>query len=175
MKVKIVGVVALVAILCLVFASVAMAVSQATIDAIIADAQDGTIDGNWTPAEIEAALSYIKNNPLTYQYSDIQGVLQDYLSGLSAPKPAVGQLAFTGAELLLILGAGAAGVGCLEVANDLAIVVDVLGLRERAVDDVAGRVRAAEHGCQGQHVDVGHDAVLVYERVGEPVGERCGR
>ena len=111
MKVKIVGVVALVAILCLVFASVAMAVSQATINAIIDDARDGTIDGNWTAAEIQAALDSIKNNPLLYQYSDLQGVLQDYLSGLSAPKPAVGQLAFTGAELLLILGAGAGLIG----------------------------------------------------------------
>ena len=62
-------------------------------------------------AEIDAAVNSIKNNPLEYQYSDLQGVLQDYLSGLSAPKPAVGQLAFTGAELLLILGAGAGLIG----------------------------------------------------------------
>jgi hypothetical protein len=111
MKVKTVGVVALVVILCLVFASVAMAVSQATIDAIIADAADGHIDGNWTAAEIQAALNYLRHQPLYYQYSDRQGVLEDYLAGLSAPKPATGQLAFTGAEMLLIFGAGAGLIG----------------------------------------------------------------
>ena len=63
MKVKIIGTIALALILSLMFASIALAVSQATIDAIIADAQDGKVDGNWTSAEIAAALDYIKNNP----------------------------------------------------------------------------------------------------------------
>ena len=111
MKVKILGVAALVTILCLVFASVAMAVSQATINAIINDARDGTIDGNWTAAEIQAALNAINNNPLDQQYANFEPALSDYLSSLSAPAPATGQLAFTGAELLLILGAGAGLIG----------------------------------------------------------------
>ncbi len=113
MKAKLLGAVALALLLTLLLATVAFAaVSQATIDAIIKDAQDGTIDGNWTAAEINAALDYLRNNPVYQQYSDLQGVLEDYLAGLQAPgEQGGGQLAFTGGELLLVLGAGVSLIG----------------------------------------------------------------
>ena len=112
MKVKIMCVLALAIILSLVFASVAMAVSQATIDAIIKDAQDGHIDGTWTVAEIQATLNFIKNNPLYQQYSDLAGVLQDYLASIQPPGTTPGPVIhFTGSELLLVLGAGIGLVG----------------------------------------------------------------
>ena len=64
MKVKFLGAIAVALLLVLMFAVVAQAaVPQSTIDAIIKDAQDGTIDGNWTAAEIRAALAYIQDNP----------------------------------------------------------------------------------------------------------------
>ena len=111
MKVKVIGALALALVLSLLFVSVALAVSQSTIDAIIKDAQDGKVDGNWTAAEVTAALDYIKNNPLYEQYSDLQGVLNDYLASDQAPGTTSGDLAFTGSELLLVLGAGFALIG----------------------------------------------------------------
>ena len=112
MKAKFVGALVLALILVLVFSTVAMAgVSQATINAIIKDAQDGTIDGNWTAAQIRAALAYVENNPALEQYSAIKGVLQDYLASLQAPGEQSGQLAFTGSNIVLAFGAGAALIG----------------------------------------------------------------
>jgi hypothetical protein len=65
MKAKFLGAMTLALLIILVFAVVAQAaVPQSVIDAIIKDAQDGTIDGNWTAAEIRAALAYIQNNPI---------------------------------------------------------------------------------------------------------------
>ena len=105
----------LVAVDMMVCASVALAVSQATIDAIIEDAKDGTIDGDWTAAEIRAALDFIRNNALYQQYSAYEGVLEDYLASLQAPGEQEGELAFTGGEILMLLGAGVglAGSGAL--------------------------------------------------------------
>jgi hypothetical protein len=112
MRVKFVGAIAVALLVILVFAAVAAAaVPQSTIDAIIEDAQDGTIDGNWTAAEIQAALAYIQDNPVYQQYSDLEGVLEDYLASLQAPGEQGGQLAFTGGEVLLVLAAGAALIG----------------------------------------------------------------
>lgn len=112
MKAKLMGAITLALLIMLIFAVVAHAgVPQSTIDAIIADAQDGTIDGNWTSAQIQAALAYIQNNPVYQQYSNLEGVLQDYLASLQAPGEQGGQLAFTGSEVLLILGAGAGLIG----------------------------------------------------------------
>jgi hypothetical protein len=106
MKVKIVSLfLVLVVALCLVLASTAVAKSS-TIDQIIKDAQDGTINGHWTAAQIQAALNYISGNPLYAQYSDLAGVLGDYLASLQAPDAVNGQLAFTGSNVLLIIAAG---------------------------------------------------------------------
>lgn len=111
MKVKFVCVLAVALLLLLAFATVAMAVDQATIDAIIEDARDGTLDGDWTAEEIQAAIDYVKNNPTLDQYSKIKGVLEDYLASLQAPGEQGGELAFTGAEIILILGAGLGLIG----------------------------------------------------------------
>ena len=112
MRVKFLGAIAIALLIILVFAVVAQAaVPQSTIQAIIKDAQDGTIDGNWTAAEIRATLAYIQDNPIYQQYSDLEGVLQDYLASLQAPGTQGGQLAFTGSEVFVILAAGAALIG----------------------------------------------------------------
>lgn len=112
MKTKLLTFVALTMVLVLAFAVVAQAaVSQATIDAIIADAADGQIDGDWTAEEIEAALDYIQNDPVGEQYSDYKGVLEDYLASLQAPEVQEGELAFTGGEIPLLLAAGAGLIG----------------------------------------------------------------
>jgi len=112
MKSKLIVAIALSLLLILVFAVAAQAaVSQSVIDAIIEDAQDGTIDGDWSAAEIRAALAFIQNNPIYQQYSAIEGVLEDYLASLQAPGTQGGQLAFTGGEVLLFLAAGAGLIG----------------------------------------------------------------
>ncbi len=112
MKAKLMGVITFALLIVLVFAVAASAaVPQSVIDAIIADAQDGTIDGDWTAAEINAALAYIQNNPIYQQYSDLEGVLEDYLASLQAPGAQEGELAFTGGEVLLVLAAGAGLAG----------------------------------------------------------------
>jgi predicted PurR-regulated permease PerM len=113
---KLLAVVALAVLLVLVFAVVAQAaVSQATIDAIIKDAADGQIDGNWTAEEIRAALAYLRNQPIDQQYTETLGVLEEYLASMQAPGTQSGELAFTGAPLLLLLlgGAGLVGGGAL--------------------------------------------------------------
>ena len=112
MKSKLMGAITIAVLLLLVFAVVAQAaVPQSVIDAIIKDASDGRIDGNWTVAEIRAALAYVANNPLIRQYAAIQGVLENYLASIQGPGEQGGQLAFTGGEIVLILGAGAGLIG----------------------------------------------------------------
>jgi hypothetical protein len=112
MKAKLIGAITLAVVLLLVFAVVAQAgVSQGTIDKIIKDAKDGHIDGNWTAAEIRAALRYVENNPLQEEYANTKGVLEDYLASLQGPGEQGGQLAFTGGEIILILSAGVGLIG----------------------------------------------------------------
>jgi hypothetical protein len=62
-------------------ASVAWAGSSST--TIIADASDGTVSGHYPAGQVRAALTAVENDPTYSQYSDIAGVLQDYLSSLS--------------------------------------------------------------------------------------------
>ncbi len=112
MKPKLLMVMALAIVLVLAFAVVAQAgVSQATIDGIVKDAADGQIDGDWTPAQIRAALDYVQNDATGKQYSKTEGVLEDYLASLQAPGAQEGELAFTGAPLLLLLAGGVALAG----------------------------------------------------------------
>ena len=66
-----------------VFASAALAGSS-IITQIINDASDGTISGHYTAAQVRAALSAVESNPAYSMYSDIAGVLQDYLTSLTA-------------------------------------------------------------------------------------------
>ena len=112
MKTKLMGAITLAVLLLLVFAVVAQAkVPQSTINAIIRDANDGLITGNWTADQIRAALRYVAEDPKTLEVTDIKGVLEDYLASLQAPGEQSGELAFTGGEILLILGAGAGLIG----------------------------------------------------------------
>lgn len=112
MRGKLLGVITVALLLILVFAVVAQAaVPQSTIDAIIKDANDGTIDGDWTAAEIDAALAWLQDNPTYVQYTELQGVLERYLASLQDPGTQGGELAFTGGEVFLILAAGAALIG----------------------------------------------------------------
>ena len=111
MKAKLFVAVTLTVLLLLVFASVALAVSQSTIDQIIQDARDGQIDGNWTAEQIRAALAYAEDSAVFEGYTGIRGTLEDYLAGLQGPGEQGGELAFTGGEILLILGAGAGLIG----------------------------------------------------------------
>jgi hypothetical protein len=113
MKSRVFGVVILVVLLILAFGTVGQAVAGGSTDRVIKDASDGTIDGNWTAAQIRAALDYLQNNPISMQYSDTGGVLEDYLSSLQAPGASQGQLAFTGGAvaLPLLLGLGLIGGG----------------------------------------------------------------
>jgi hypothetical protein len=112
MKAKLMGAIMIAVLLLLVFAVVAQAgVSQGTIDQIIKDARDGQIDENWSVAQIRAALRYVQNNALEEEYGRVAGVLEDYLASLQGPGEQSGQLAFTGGEIILILGAGAGLIG----------------------------------------------------------------
>jgi len=117
MKAKLIVTVLLAALAMMVFATVAYAaVSEDTILAILDDAADnGMIDGDWTEAEVSAALDYVRNDPTYQQYTRYEGVLEDYLADLQAPGEEPGELAFTGGEILMLLGAGAglAGSGAL--------------------------------------------------------------
>jgi hypothetical protein len=109
MKSKFIGALVLALLLLLVFAVTASAVSQSTIDAILKDAADGQITGNWTAAEIRAALAYAENS--TDPYTEVKGTLEDYLASLQAPGEQGGELAFTGGEILLVFGIGAGLIG----------------------------------------------------------------
>ena len=113
MKAKLMGAITIAVLLLLVFAVGAQAaVPQSVIDAIIKDAADGHLDGNWTVRQIRAALLYVQNNPLSVAYPlRVRGVLENYLASLQGPGEQGGQLAFTGGELILILGAGAGLIG----------------------------------------------------------------
>jgi hypothetical protein len=106
MKTTFAVVLILAVVLVLAFGVVGQAWAGTTED-IIADAGDGTLDGDWTPEQIQGAIDWLADNPTATQYSGVQGVLEDYLASLQAPGSESGELAFTGSEMLLVLGAGA--------------------------------------------------------------------
>ena len=113
MRIKFLGAIAVALLLVLMFAVVAQAaVPQSTIDAIIKDARDGTIDGNWTAAEIRAALAYVRTNPTLQAYSETSRVFSrtTWPACRRRENRAV-ELAFTGGEVFLVLAAGAALIG----------------------------------------------------------------
>jgi hypothetical protein len=116
MRLKVVSAVIVVFIVALIVAPVALAISQSTIDAILKDAADGKLDGGWSKAQVAAALAWLEDNPLAAQYTNDEQVLEGYLSGGGQPgSTSGGNLAFTGANLLLTfaLGAGLIGGGLL--------------------------------------------------------------
>ena len=110
MKMRIITIAVLVVVAVLMVASVAQAASSTT-TAIIKDAQDGHIDGNWTAAQVQAALNYLKTDPSLQQYTDVEGVLEDYLASLPAPEAQTGGLMFTGGSTVVIFACGLALMG----------------------------------------------------------------
>lgn len=113
MKGKLLGAITVALLLVLVFAVVAQAASSGNdvTDTILQDATDGTLDGTYTAAQVQAALAFLQDNPTYAQYSDLKGVLEDYLASLQNPGEQAGELAFTGGAIFLILAAGAGLVG----------------------------------------------------------------
>ncbi len=79
-------VIALVA-LALALAPAAFASATST---IIQDASDGVVDGTYTAAQVRAALAVVRADPVYSQYSDIEGVLNDYLASLDKPGAGTG-------------------------------------------------------------------------------------
>ena len=110
MKFRIASVLILTLIVALVAVPAALAVTQSTINAIVKDAQDGHLDGNWTKAEVQAALNWLRNDPISQGYGDSEGVLEAFLAG-SQPGAGTGNLSFTGSNLLLAFGAGIGLIG----------------------------------------------------------------
>ena len=118
MKSKFMGIVILAVVVVSLLAVAGPALARDTTQDVIDDAKNGTIDKNWTADQIRAALAYLRDNPIATQYSDYEGVLEDYLQSMDAPGAigaagagSGGQLAFTGAEIWLILMGGAGLVG----------------------------------------------------------------
>jgi hypothetical protein len=65
-----------------------------------------------TKADIQAALDYAEANPTVLQYSQVKGVLEDYLATFQSPgATAADELKFTGGELLFVFAAGAGLIG----------------------------------------------------------------
>jgi len=110
MKTRVLSVAILTIVALLMVAGVAQAVSPTTL-AIIKDAQDGHIDGTYTKAQVQAALNYVKSDPAIEQYSNVEGVLADYLASLSAPGAQAGGLMFTGGSTVAIFACGLALMG----------------------------------------------------------------
>jgi hypothetical protein len=112
MKMKVVVVLVLVLVAALMITSVAQASTKTSL-AIIKDAQDnGHLDGNWTVAQVKAALALWRSDPTLQQYTDVEGILQDFLASQGQPgAQTAGGLMFTGGETLVIFGAGLALIG----------------------------------------------------------------
>jgi hypothetical protein len=80
---------------------------------ILAQAQNGHLTGNWTTAQVRAALTLEKKNPWRDRYPDVPGLLEDYLAS-PPPGAHTGSLAYTGVSpLVFALGLALAGCGLL--------------------------------------------------------------
>jgi hypothetical protein len=102
----------LVVVAMLMVASVALAASSTTTTtAIIKDAQDGHIGDNYTAAQVRAALSYLKSDPTLQEFTDVEGVLQDFLASLPVPGVQNGGLMFTGGSTVVLFAFGVALMG----------------------------------------------------------------
>jgi hypothetical protein len=53
------------------------------VDALIADASDGYVDGTYSASVVRATLAVVRADPAYSQYSDIEGVLSDYLASIT--------------------------------------------------------------------------------------------
>jgi hypothetical protein len=50
---------------------------------LLNDASDGVVDGSYNAAQVRAALVVVRSDPAYMQYSDIEGVMVDYLASLT--------------------------------------------------------------------------------------------
>ena len=79
----------------LTFGAIALGASSASAagaNALIRDASDGVVDGAYSASTTRAALAVVRGDPAYAQYSDVEGVLVDYLAavthaGTPGPKP----------------------------------------------------------------------------------------
>jgi hypothetical protein len=110
LKLRIVTIAVLVIVAVLMVAAVAQAASSTT-TAIIKDAQDGHLDGNYTAAQVRAALAFLKSDPSLEQYTNVEGVLNDFLASEPAPAAQNGSLLFTGGSTVVIFTVGLALMG----------------------------------------------------------------
>jgi len=112
LKLRIVTIAVLVIVAVLMVATVAQAGSSTT-STIIKDAQDGHLDGNYTAAQVRAALAFLKSDPSLEQYTNVEGVLNDFLASEVAPATQNGALLFTGGSTVVIfaVGLGLMGAG----------------------------------------------------------------
>jgi len=112
MKMKIVTIAVMVFVAALLIVPMAQAASSTT-TTILKDAQDGHIDGTYSAAQVQAALSAVKSDPSLQMYTDVEGVLEDYLASLSSPgvSGSSGGLMFTGSETIVVFGVGLALMG----------------------------------------------------------------
>jgi len=80
--------------------------STSTTDKIIRDAQDGTVDGDYTAAQLQAALG----SPLLKTYGGNGGVeaVKSALGNGTTGNARAGNLPFTGAEVFTFAGLGGA-------------------------------------------------------------------
>ena len=113
MKAKFMGAITLAVVLLLVFAVVAQAAVLAGDHRRDHQGREGRphrrqLDGRGDP---RGAARTSRTTRSSMQYSKIKGVLEDYLASLQGPGEQGGQLAFTGGEIILILGAGAGLIG----------------------------------------------------------------
>jgi hypothetical protein len=52
---------------------------------LIKDASDGVVNGTYSAATVRSALSMVRSDPAYTMYSDIEGVLVDYLASITNP------------------------------------------------------------------------------------------
>jgi hypothetical protein len=57
---------------------------------ILDDAMDGRVDGTYSASQVRAAIKLARSDPFFSQYSDVDGVLADYLAGLNPPRTDAG-------------------------------------------------------------------------------------
>jgi hypothetical protein len=62
---------------------VSVASAGGSVDALITDASDGVVDGSYSVSTVREALRAVRSDPVYSQYSDVEGVLMDYLATLT--------------------------------------------------------------------------------------------
>ena len=62
--------------------------ARGSVLALLDDASDGVVNGSYGATTVRAALKVVRSDPAYMQYSDIEGVLVDYLASITRPTPA---------------------------------------------------------------------------------------